>query len=241
MGGSLVERYRTARRDPARAVLEGFHSLKHAIRFGADIREMAAVDPDAVAALADRLAPDVRAALRARLRVVDAETFAVLSPSRVHTGIIGIAARPAVDVRGAFAASTAAPIVLLENARSPFNVGASVRVAAAAGAAGLFVTGPTDPWAPSALRAGAGLAWALPVGRIDRIPASDRPIVAIDPDGSEDAAIPPRAVLAFGTERDGLSRALRDRAQARLRIPMRDGVSSLNLATAVAAILFRQR
>ncbi len=51
----------------------------------------------------------------------------------------------------------------------------------------------------------------------------------------------PRAVLAFGTERDGLSPELAARAEALLRIPMREGVSSLNLATAVAAVLFAGR
>ena len=49
------------------------------------------------------------------------------------------------------------------------------------------------------------------------------------------------AILAFGTERHGLTEELLDRADARLGIPMRAGVSSLNLATAVAAVLFAQR
>jgi TrmH family RNA methyltransferase len=54
-------------------------------------------------------------------------------------------------------------------------------------------------------------------------------------------ALDPRAVLAFGTERDGLSDELLQRADARIRIPMREGVSSLNLATSVAAVLFSRR
>ena len=48
-------------------------------------------------------------------------------------------------------------------------------------------------------------------------------------------------MLAFGTERHGLSPELAERAQQLIRIPMRDGVSSLNLATAVAAVLFAWR
>ena len=55
------------------------------------------------------------------------------------------------------------------------------------------------------------------------------------------ADIPPRAMLAFGSERRGLGDDLLARADARLRIPMRPGVSSLNLATAVAAVLFARR
>ena len=50
-----------------------------------------------------------------------------------------------------------------------------------------------------------------------------------------------RALLAFGTERYGLSDELCALADARLSIPMRAGVSSLNLATSVAAVLFAGR
>ncbi|HWO47754.1 MAG TPA: TrmH family RNA methyltransferase, partial [Solirubrobacterales bacterium] len=70
-----------------------------------------------------------------------------------------------------------------------------------------------------------------------------RPLIAVDP-GGEDlrrGAIPPRAILAFGTERHGLSDAVLEHAEARVGIPMRDGVSSLNLATSVAVALFSQR
>jgi TrmH family RNA methyltransferase len=67
--------------------------------------------------------------------------------------------------------------------------------------------------------------------------------VAIDPQGDavglED--LPPGAVLAFGTERHGLTDELLHHAQMRVRIPMREGVSSLNLATAVAVVLFASR
>ena len=78
---------------------------------------------------------------------------------------------------------------------------------------------------------------------VEDLPPSDRPLIAIDPGGDDlrPAQLPPRAVLAFGTERYGLSAGLLDRADARLGIPMRAGVSSLNLATAVAAVLFAQR
>ena len=122
------------------------------------------------------------------------------------------------------------------------NMGACVRVAAAADAAGVLTTGANDPWHPDALRGAAGLHYALPVAAAEALPPSDRPLVAIDPGGEDlrPSALPPRAILAFGTERHGLSDSLLDRADARLGIPMRAGVSSLNLATAVAAVLFAQ-
>lgn len=48
-------------------------------------------------------------------------------------------------------------------------------------------------------------------------------------------------MLAFGSERRGLSPELSEQADACVAIPMRPGVSSLNLATSVAAVLFAWR
>jgi tRNA G18 (ribose-2'-O)-methylase SpoU len=48
-------------------------------------------------------------------------------------------------------------------------------------------------------------------------------------------------LLVFGTEREGLPDEIDSRADLRIAIPMRHGVSSLNLATAVAVILYLAR
>jgi TrmH family RNA methyltransferase len=103
----------------------------------------------------------------------------------------------------------------------------------------VLVTGSSDPWHPDAIRGAAGLQFALPVLRVDAVPPG-RPLVAVDPEGDR-AAPPPDAIFAFGSERHGLSAELLERADQRLRIPMRPGVSSLNLATAVAAVLYTYR
>ncbi len=236
----LIRRFRTARRDRTLAVLEGFHALKHALRFGAEVREAVAADPRQLRELAAELAPDVAEALEERTVAVAPEVVAELAPQIPRTGVVAIAARPVVDPAAALAESGTAPFVLLEDPRTMGNMGACVRVAAAAAAAGVLTVGTNDPWHPDALRGAAGLHFALPVAAVAELPPSDRPLVAIDPDGEDlrPGALPARAILAFGTERYGLSDALLTRADARLRIPMRPGVSSLNLATAVAAVLY---
>jgi len=120
-----------------------------------------------------------------------------------------------------------------------------VRVAAAAGARGVLTTGLHDPWHPDALRGAAGLHFALPVVRLDGLDglAAAAPLVAMHPEGDplRPGALPAGAILAFGTEREGLSDELLDRADLQLTLPMRPGVSSLNLATAVAATLYAWR
>ena len=81
------------------------------------------------------------------------------------------------------------------------------------------------------------------MARIDLLPDTDRPLLAIDPEGEPLRAdlMPDRAILAFGSERRGLSPAILARADRRIAIPMRPGVSSLNLASAVAVVLYACR
>jgi TrmH family RNA methyltransferase len=236
-------RFRSARRDPALTVVEGFHALKHALRFGAEIVEAVAIEPQRLEALAAELAPDLRGRFAPLVETVDAATLAELVPLVPRTGVVAIARRPPVDVAAALADPAPAPVVLLEQPRNIGNIGACVRVSAAAGAAALLATGENDPWFPDAVRGAAGLQFALPVATVEAVEAGNRPLLALDPEGEPLAAgaLPPRALLAFGSERDGISTELLGRADGRVAIPMRAGVSSLNLATSVAVVLFAMR
>jgi TrmH family RNA methyltransferase len=244
--GALIPRFRRARRDPELAVLEGFHALKHALRFDAPLLEVVVSGEAPLERLSSALAPDLSARLHELARLVEPAVFAQLAPLPPPTGVIALARRRAGDPAAVLADPRAAPVILLEDPRDLGNMGACVRVAAAADAAGVLSTGSHDPWHPDALRGAAGLHYAVPVARLDRLEdlgRPDRPLLALDPDGDplDPTRLPARAALAFGTERHGLSAELLARADARIAIPMRPGVSSLNLATSVAAVLFAWR
>lgn len=232
------DRFASARRDPALVVLEGFHAVKHALRFGADLLELVTPHRGRVLDLAADLAPDLGETFAARLEEVSPDSFAALASPAPPTGVLAVARRPDPGLASALEGPGLA--VLLDRPRHHGNLGAVVRVAAAAGAAAVITTGDADPWHPAALRGSAGLHFALPVARVETVPDCGRPLVALDPDGVplEPGAIPDRSLLAFGSERRGLDSALRDRADLRLAIPMQPGVSSLNLATAVAVVLY---
>jgi TrmH family RNA methyltransferase len=246
--------FREARRDPGLAVLEGLHALKHALRFGAEIVCVAITEPERLRALAGALAPDVLERMLLRAQTLSPEAFATLAPQPPPTGVIALARRPPQTVEALLGDARAAPIVLLEDPRDLGNLGACVRVAAAADVAGVLSSGGHDPWDPAALRGSAGLHFALPVAHLateafEQLARSqphrshDRPLVAVDPDGEQlpPSRLPARAILAFGGERRGLSAELLARADARVSLPMREGVSSLNLATSVAALLYAWR
>ncbi|MEH0931588.1 TrmH family RNA methyltransferase [Micromonospora sp. CPCC 205558] len=241
--GRLPALFSEARRAPSLVVIEGFHALKHAIRFGAELMCVVAVEPAALEALASKLAPDLLGRFTQVAEPIPVEVFRQLSKNLPQTQVMAIARRRTCSAEDLVGDPSLGPVIYLEDPRNLGNVGAVVRVAAAAGAVGVITSGMSDPWDSAAIRGSAGLHFAVPVCRrnqeVDVIPEG-RPIVAVDPQGAplNAQAIPDRPLLAFGTERYGLSDQMLRRADFKVRIPMRAGVSSLNLATSVAVLLY---
>jgi RNA methyltransferase, TrmH family len=134
----------------------------------------------------------------------------------------------------------AAPVVVLDNPRNLGNAGAVIRLAAGFGATGVGTTGTLDPWHPTVVRGGAGLHFATAVERLTAAELPQGPLFALDPEGDDIRAVklPDDAVLAFGSERSGLSSEIRARADHLVALPMRPQVSSYNLATSVAMTLY---
>ena len=147
-------------------------------------------------------------------------------------------------------AETARRLVVLEAVDNPANVGAVVRSAAALGWDGLVLDRTSaDPLARRALRVAMGTAFTLPHARVETVrdalavlaprsfttvaltPAADAPdLRGVTVDG-------PVALLA-GAERAGLAPPTLAASDLQARIPMRDGVDSLNVAAAVAVACF---
>ncbi|MCU1593160.1 MAG: rRNA methyltransferase [Frankiales bacterium] len=210
--------------------LEGFHAVKHALRFAPDlVRQVTVTDLAAALALADELAPDLHDLLAGR---------AVEGRVDHPTGVAGAADQPAEERFVLRARST--PLVLLDDPKHPGNAGAAIRVAAAAGASGVAFTGGLDPWHPAVVRGSAGLHYALPVLRCDASELTG-PVWALDAEGDALGEVPDDVVLAVGSERSGLSAEVRRVATRTVSLPMRPGVSSLNLATALSAALYAWR
>ena len=236
----MSARSRTTSESTERPVLlEGFHAVKHALRFGAVVDPLVTLNTSALLGLASSHAPDLVEVLSASAREVDAAEFTRLVGRGHPTGVAGFAARPPVDVPGLIA-DRSSPLVLLDNPRNPGNFGAVIRVAAGLGAGGVVSIGDVDPWHPSVLRGSAGLHFALPVGQVEALDGLAGPVFALDADGADiaDVRIPSDAVLAFGSERHGLSAAMRERADRLVSLPMRPLVSSYNLTTSVAMALY---
>lgn len=144
-----------------------------------------------------------------------------------------------------------APVLVLEGITNHDNVGGLFRNARAFGAAGVVLC-PTccDPLYRKAIRTSIGASLVLPFARAsawpDDLRATGLPIVALDPDPKgvdiADWTPPPgRFALVVGTEGPGLSRALAESADVRLRIGMEPGIDSINVALAAGIALHHAR
>jgi RNA methyltransferase, TrmH family len=237
-----LRQWRAVAAGPDAVLLDGFHAIKHALRFDARVPVVLAEDRDAVLRLAAELADDLLPVLSARVVTAPSQVLRELTP-RVHpTGVAGIAIRPDAAATEAVLRTLprSAPVVLLDQPRNLGNVGAVIRVAAGFGATGVVTTGDLDPWHPNVVRGSAGLHFATVVRQVDLATLPAGPLYALDPLGEDirEVEFPDDAVLAFGSERHGISEPVRALADRLVAIPMRPQVSSFNLATSVAMGLF---
>lgn len=165
----------------------------------------------------------------------------------------------AQPVLGVFRQRWAAPEALgrglwlgLEDIRDPGNLGTILRTADAVSAAGIVLIGQTcDPFSPEAVKAAMGSLPRMPLLRLTREAfaswrqgAAGTQVVGTHLKGAVDyRAVPYRAdmVILMGSETAGLSDALADICDQRVKIPMSGPTESLNLGIASALMLYEAR
>jgi tRNA G18 (ribose-2'-O)-methylase SpoU len=172
----------------------------------------------------------------------------------VHRGAIAAMHRP-VPPTPANLLRGAHRVVVLEDVVDHTNVGAAFRSVAGLGADAVLVTPRcADPLYRRAVRVSMGTVFQVPWTRIEPWPEAVAALraagftvaaMALRPDAvplDDLAADPPeRLALVFGTEGDGLAPATLAAADLAVRIPMRGGVDSLNVAAATAVATWALR
>lgn len=251
----LVQRMRRQARgrtsDDATCLLDGVHLVAMALDLGRTF-EAVLVDQASssheVAALVRRLTDAGVPTTSATTGVLDAAS-PVQSPSPI---VALVDAGPASLAEALAGAASSALIVLVDAVQDPGNIGAIVRTADAAGAAAVICAGAcADPFGWKALRGSMGSALRLPVcvvpslaEAITALAGAQVAIFALDARATadvHDARWPDRVALAVGREGAGLDATLCARADALVRITMRAGVESLNVAVATGIALYAAR
>ncbi|MCB1027523.1 MAG: RNA methyltransferase [Microthrixaceae bacterium] len=167
--------------------------------------------------------------------------------SSTPQGVAALVARPKHDL-DALSDAGGAPILVAAGVQDPGNLGALVRVAAAAGSPALVCDRESaDPWASKALRASVGWALRFPVIETSDLPADLRrlrdrgvAVVLAAPGGPAHDRLDWRrpAALVVGSEGRGVDPSILSEFPDRVSIPMATGVESLNVATAAAVVAF---
>ena len=186
---------------------------------------------------------------------VSADVLESVSDTKSPQGVVALARRPQTDRERIERAAGVPLVVVLHKANNPSNAGAVLRVAEAAGATGVILTkGSTDPLSPKSLRGSMGSAFRLPLWTGPTLAEALEWCAARGIQTVATAAAAPslhteidwttsRAVV-LGPEAGGLSDEELRGTDVAVRIPMREPVESLNLATALAVVLYeaaRQR
>lgn len=143
-------------------------------------------------------------------------------------------------------------VIVLENLVDHTNVGAIFRAVAGMGADAVLVTPScADPLYRRSIRVSMGTVLQVPWARftswpsdVDVLRANHFHVAALALDARAidlrdfAATRPDRVALVVGAEGDGLARSTIDAVDSVVRIPMRHGVDSLNVASAAAVALY---
>jgi TrmH family RNA methyltransferase len=146
-------------------------------------------------------------------------------------------------------------LLLCENLSDPGNIGTLIRTAAAAGILSVVLSsGSGEAFSPKALRASAGAALRVPIIEgadlsqvILNLKQRGVCVYAAHVRGNQapyDVNLRKPCAILVGNEAHGLSDALAAQADALLRIPMAEGVESLNASVAGGILIYeavRQR
>jgi len=231
-------------RQQQRSLAEGLHLLQAARRAGARIdvllirRGLPARD-EAERLLASCAADGIECV------ELGAALYDRIAPVEHGAGLCGVIVTAPADP----AALTEGDLLYLDGVQEPGNVGALIRVAAAAGVR-LVLAGPGTAalWSPRALRAGQGAHFG--VGLLEGVPApalagfGAATWLALDAHAGESlwTARWPAARVGWivGAEGAGVSTAARGACQQAIRIPQSAAAESLNVAAAAAVALFER-
>ncbi len=197
----------------------------------------------------DELAPDL-ADVPVPAYVTSAEVMAEVVGFHLNRGVLAVADRaPQPDADEILARSRV--VAVLEGVGDHENIGALFRNAAALGVDGVLLgAGCADPLYRRSVRVSMGNVLRVPFAALtpwpsglERVRAAGFRVAALTPRADartlrEVAADGGRTALLLGSEGPGLTAEALDSADVAVRIPMSEGVDSLNVATAAAVAFY---
>ncbi len=184
------------------------------------------------------------------VRLVTESQFRTICLTRTPQGIMAVVRLPVDTYSTTLPENIGHKILLMEDIQDPGNVGTLIRTAAAFGYSGIILSEKcADIFSPKCVQSTAGtvlLVWMRRIphylGLVETLQKRGYPLVATELGGVEEPSLLHRQdklVLALGNEASGLSKAILNVADYRLRIPTVAGkAESLNVAACGAICMY---
>jgi 23S rRNA (guanosine2251-2'-O)-methyltransferase len=185
------------------------------------------------------------------IRPLQRQGWSRILPAELHQGIAGLL----YDAPNSFLEEIVhdvgedSCIVVLDRVQDPQNLGAVLRACAAAGVDAVVLPKAGGcPVTAAVHRASAGMSLKVRIVEdenlaraIEFLKDHDYWVVGCDAGEGEDATLfeyPHKRVLVFGNEAEGMRRLVRESCDYAVRIPMAEGVESLNISVAAGIVLY---
>lgn len=227
--------------------VEGIHAVAAALRAG----RVTGLKIEKGRADSAELTEILASAREHRIPVDMVDDVRVLATTSAPQGVVAMARPvPTYALRDLVDTASVPVLIVLDHAEDPRNVGAIARSAMAAGVGGMVVSSRRSaPLGATAFKAAAGALERLPVAVVPSIADAVKQlrdlglwVVALDGAAEEsffDLRIldDPIAVV-IGAEGKGVGRLVAERADVVAKLPMAEGVESLNASVAAAIAMF---
>lgn len=183
------------------------------------------------------------------VRLVTESQFRYISSTKTPQGIMAVVRTPEDIYSARLPQDAGKRILLLEDIQDPGNTGTLIRTAAAFDFSGVILTeNCADPLAPKCVQSTAGTVLSVWLRRtaqylelVRSLRRDGYSLIAAELNGFDESSAlkQEKLLLALGNEAAGLTQAVLDEADYRLRIPTaRDKAESLNVAACGAILMY---
>ncbi len=170
---------------------------------------------------------------------VSDEVFKSISEEITPQGALAVVEKPDLTVQ-----KSKGNCILLDGVSDPANVGAIIRTAAASGFNSVYLTSDcADAYSQKAVRASMSGVFRIKIMRGDRetlLENIEQPLVVADMDGQDvfSVKLNQNVCLVIGNEGHGVSEQVGEKASLTVKIPMENGVESLNASVSAGILMY---
>ena len=175
----------------------------------------------------------------ARVEVLSEDVFKSVSGEVSPQGILAVLKKPIYQ-----AEQIEENCIFLDGVSDPANVGAIIRTAAASGYNSVLIADGADAFSPKSVRASMGGIFRVRIytGTNENLCNMVKcPFVIADMNGENvfNFSVSGNLCLVIGNEANGISNFMRERATYTIKIPMQNGMESLNAGVAAGILMYQ--